>query len=59
MAENLIALSKVFIDDLMQALSDLNKRSGCIILRARSDPKSSPQVTIFTNCRLAVAIRSL
>ncbi|VCV74824.1 Methylmalonyl-CoA decarboxylase [Escherichia coli] len=54
------ALSKVFIDDLMQALSDLNRPEiRCIILRAhRVDPKSSPQVTIFTNCRLAVAIRS-
>ena len=46
------ALSKVFIDDLMQALSDLNRPEiRCIILRA-------PKVTIFTNCRLAVAIRS-
>ena len=41
------ALSKVFIDDLMQAFC-----------ARRVDPKSSPQATIFTNCRLAVAIRS-
>lgn len=53
------ALSKVFIDDLMQALSDLNRPEiRCIICARRVDPKSSPQVTIFTNCRLAVAIRS-
>ena len=46
------ALSKVFIDDLMQALSDLNRPEiRCIILRAPSGSK-------FTNCRLAVAIRS-
>ncbi len=53
------ALSKVFIDDLMQALSDLNRRKFAVSFCAhRVDPKSSPQVTIFTNCRLAVAIRS-
>lgn len=53
------ALSKVFIDDLMQALSDLNGRKFAVSFCARRVvPKSSPQVTIFTNCRLAVAIRS-
>lgn len=53
------ALSKVFIDDLMQALSDLNRPEiRCIILRAPSGSKVFSQVTIFTNCRLAVAIRS-
>ncbi len=51
------ALSKVFIDDLMQALSDLTGRKFAVSFCAhRVDPKASPQVTIFTNCRLAVAI---
>ena len=46
------ALSKVFIDDLMQALSDLNRPEiRCIILRAPEwIQRSSPQATIFTNC---------
>ncbi len=36
------ALSKVFIDDLMQALSDLNRPEiRCIILRAPSGSKNS------------------
>lgn len=53
------ALSKVFIDDLMQALAISTGRKFAVSFCAhRVDPKSSPQVTIFTNCRLAVAIRS-
>ena len=39
-ARKLNALSKVFIDDLMQALSDLNRADiRCIILRAPSGAK--------------------
>ena len=55
------ALSKVFIDDLMQALSDLNRPEiRCIILRAPSGSKvfSAGHDKFTTNCRLAVAIRS-
>lgn len=53
------ALSKVFIDDLMQALKRSQPVGNSLYhLRAPSGSKSSPQVTIFTNCRLAVAIRS-
>lgn len=53
------ALSKVFIDDLMQALSDLNRPEiRCIILRAPSGSKVFSAGHDIHDCRLAVAIRS-
>lgn len=59
-ARKLNALSKVFIDDLMQALNDLNRPDiRCIILRARAGPKCSLPGMIFMNSPPDVAIRSL
>lgn len=59
-ARKLNALSKVFIDDLMQALSDLNRPEiRCIILRAPSGAKSFPQAMIFMNCPADGEIRCL
>ncbi|STK20343.1 methylmalonyl-CoA decarboxylase [Escherichia coli] len=53
------ALSKVFIDDLMQALSDLNRPEiRCIILRAPSGSKVFSAGHDIHELRLAVAIRS-
>lgn len=58
-SRKLNALSKVFIDDLMQALSDLNRPEiRCVILRAPGAQKSSPPAMISMNCPVGAAIRS-
>jgi enoyl-CoA hydratase/carnithine racemase len=58
-SRKLNALSKVFIDDLMQALSDLNRPEiRCVILRAPGEQRFSPPAMTSTNCPAGAAIRS-
>lgn len=59
-ARKLNALSKVFIDDLMLALSDLNRRIFAVLSCVRpAARRSSPPVMTFMNFPPDVAIRSL
>ncbi len=50
---NVVTINKVAVIEF-----NYGRKFAVSFCARRVDPKSSPQATIFTNCRLAVAIRS-